>query len=118
MPESLIGKFSQRTAEIEAEAKRRGITDQAEKAKLGARTREAKVKVSRDELLAEWKARLTDAERAALEQVRAGAATGPRQALKRRRWLFPRHMPKARRQRPSSGKLSKIAANSNGPSTP
>ena len=44
IPDSANQKFSRRTAVIEREAKRRGITDAKEKAKLGALTREAKDK--------------------------------------------------------------------------
>jgi conjugative relaxase-like TrwC/TraI family protein len=70
IPASAIGKFSRRTAEIEAEAKRKGIVDPAEKAGLGAKTRQRKVKqLGFDELRAEWRSRLSGDEWAAIGAV-------------------------------------------------
>jgi len=68
--QSTIDKFSKRTAQIEAEAKKRGITDAAEKAGLGAKVRSKKKKdLTLPELRKEWAAQLTDAERRALAAV-------------------------------------------------
>ncbi|MGA2254282.1 MAG: MobF family relaxase, partial [Thermoguttaceae bacterium] len=70
IPASAIGKFSRRTAEIEAEAKRKGIVDPAAKAELGAKTRQRKVKqLGFDELQTEWRSRLTGDEWAAIGAV-------------------------------------------------
>jgi conjugative relaxase-like TrwC/TraI family protein len=66
----LLDKNSQRTLQIEAEAIKRGITDAEEKSKLGAKTRGKKQKdISHEHLLADWHARLTSEERAAVERV-------------------------------------------------
>jgi conjugative relaxase-like TrwC/TraI family protein len=67
-------KFSRRTAQIEATAKAKGITSEAEKAGLGAKTREKKAtNLTMDELRAEWRERLTGDEqrdaRAATEKI-------------------------------------------------
>ena len=63
-------KFSRRTAEIEALAQEKGITDAAEKAELGAVTRKTKAnRLSFGELRAEWRSRLTDDERDGLGQL-------------------------------------------------
>lgn len=60
---STLDKFSRRTAEIEKEAKAKGITDPKAKAALGAKTRENKVKqLSMDELRCRWRDRLADDE--------------------------------------------------------
>ncbi len=68
----LIEKFSRRTELIEAEAKKRGITDPAEKDKLGALTREKKAKKALiADLEPEWWARLTPEERKTLEHLKA-----------------------------------------------
>jgi conjugative relaxase-like TrwC/TraI family protein len=70
IPVSAIRKFSRRTAEIEAEAKRKGVVDAAAKSELGAKTREHKKKnLTFDQLRAEWSARLSAFERAAIEAV-------------------------------------------------
>ena len=70
MPQSAIDKFSKRTALIEAEAEKRGITDEAEKAGLGAKLRVKKHKdLKMSELRKAWDAQLTDAEREALAAV-------------------------------------------------
>ena len=80
-------KFSRRTAVIDAEAERLGITDAASKAQLGRRTREAKNKEpeSMAELRAEWDTRLTPEERLAIRTAASGwqkgdAAITPEQA--------------------------------------
>jgi conjugative relaxase-like TrwC/TraI family protein len=62
---STIEKFSRRTAQVEAAAREKGITDDAEKACLGKKTREKKDKgASIDSLREEWRYRLTEQERA------------------------------------------------------
>ncbi|AMV22605.1 MobF family relaxase [Planctomyces sp. SH-PL14] len=67
---SMVEKFSRRTAEIEEEARRKGIVDDAEKDSLGARTRERKQKhLTMEELRAEWRSRLTADEQSSLEHV-------------------------------------------------
>lgn len=70
VPASLIDKFSARTAKIERVAKEKGITDPAQKAELGAKTRAAKDStLSFDELRREWARRLTDDETAAVQRT-------------------------------------------------
>ena len=70
IPESLLKKFSRRTAEIEKLAQEKGIVDPAEKDKLGARTREAKGRPrSAEELRALWSDRMTPEERELLSAV-------------------------------------------------
>lgn len=70
IPQSMIDKFSKRTAHIEAEAEERGITDAAVKATLGAKTRGKKQKeLTMPELRTAWYAQLTDRERDALAAV-------------------------------------------------
>ena len=67
-----LEKFSRRTKQIEAEAEARGITDPADKAELGARTREGKSKqVTMGELRALWSDRLDPGERATLRDLQA-----------------------------------------------
>ena len=57
-----LSRFSRRTAQVEAVAEHRGITDPVEKAELGAKTRQNKAKsLSMSELRELWKARLGDA---------------------------------------------------------
>lgn len=64
---SLLGKFSTRTAQIEAEAAKLGITDLGEKSKLGAKTRSGKRKgLTQVDLQADWNSRLTGDERTAI----------------------------------------------------
>src|SRR5581483_3067110 len=73
-------KYSNRTAEIEAEAKKRGITNAKVKDQLGAKTRGRKQKnIGMEELRQEWRARLTPDEWAALNDARngGGAARAP-----------------------------------------
>jgi conjugative relaxase-like TrwC/TraI family protein len=70
LPQSLLDKFSKRTGEVEAEAARLGMTGEAEKAGLGAKTRSRKSKeLTPDELRQAWLAQLTDDERDALARV-------------------------------------------------
>lgn len=77
IPQSMIDKFSKRTAQIEAEAKRLGITDPAAKSRLGAKTRAGKQKdLTMPELRRAWDDQLTDGERDALAAVYARQAEG------------------------------------------
>ena len=72
VPTATTAKFSRRTAQIEAEAAAKGITDPEQKAELGAKTRERKQKAVRpDQLHEKWRAMLTDGERDALTRVAA-----------------------------------------------
>ncbi|NJN40716.1 MAG: relaxase domain-containing protein, partial [Gammaproteobacteria bacterium] len=65
-----LDKFSRRTAEIEALARKLGITDPLQKDALGARTRSAKVKeLSMPELETEWRSRLSDEESGRIDSV-------------------------------------------------
>ena len=66
----MLKRFSRRTALIEKEAEKRGITDPNRKAKLGAETREKKASaLGWDSLRKEWNMRLTDRERQVLATV-------------------------------------------------
>jgi conjugative relaxase-like TrwC/TraI family protein len=70
VPQRVIDLFSKRTKQIEAEAERRGITDEAEKAGLGAKIRSKKQKeLTLAELRQAWAEQLTDDERDALAKV-------------------------------------------------
>lgn len=70
VPQSAIDLFSKRTAQIESEAKRLGITDAKAKAELGAKIRAKKIKdLTLPELRKAWAAQLTDGERDALAAV-------------------------------------------------
>jgi conjugative relaxase-like TrwC/TraI family protein len=70
--QSMIDKFSKRTVQIDAEAKRLGIVDPTEKGKLGAKIRGKKQKdLTLPELRKEWWAQLTGDERDALARVYA-----------------------------------------------
>lgn len=72
-----IGKFSTRTAQIEAFAETHGIDDPKAKGKLGASTRQKKDQESPvGELRTEWQSRLTPAERVAFEAIRRRAIGG------------------------------------------
>src|SRR5262249_22790026 len=72
VPQSAIDKLSKRTAQIEAEAERLGIVDEAEKSKLGAKIRGKKQKeLTLPELRRAWWDQLTDDEREALARVYA-----------------------------------------------
>jgi conjugative relaxase-like TrwC/TraI family protein len=72
VPQSVIDKYSRRRDQIEALAEERGISDAAEKDKLGAMSREKKAKLSMETLSAEWVSRLTPEEKAALDGARNG----------------------------------------------
>ena len=82
VPETVTLKFSRRTAEIEAEAGKRGITGEESrgklKATLGALTRRGKGDITLDtEQLADvWRSRLDAHERAAMAKVMAGEGSG------------------------------------------
>ena len=70
IPADLLKRFSRRTALIEKEAEKRGITDPNRKAELGAETRERKGSaVEWERLRKEWNRRLTDRERQTLTAV-------------------------------------------------
>lgn len=70
IPNSITAKFSRRTALIEEMAKEKGITDPQEKEKLGAKSRQRKVKnLSMEELRQEWRSRLDADEQSWLDQV-------------------------------------------------
>ena len=65
-----LDKFSRRTAVIEEEATRKGITAPEEKSELGAKTRDKKQKnLSMDELRHEWLSRLSGDEQNGLSRV-------------------------------------------------
>lgn len=71
VPQGVLDKFSRRTIEIEAEAAEKGITDQAEKAALGGKTRKKKLADQPVETLRkEWASRLTDGEREAIKAIK------------------------------------------------
>lgn len=73
LSESMLKKFSRRTAVIEQAAQEKGITDGAAKDQLGAATRERKQKeLTMDQLRAEWKSRLTPDEEGSIKQAGAG----------------------------------------------
>jgi conjugative relaxase-like TrwC/TraI family protein len=77
LPRSISDKLSRRTAEIEAEAERRGITDPKRKAELGAKTRRRKSEpLPPEELRSYWLAKLTPEERAAITAAHSGATGG------------------------------------------
>ncbi len=70
VPNSLIQKFSRRTTAIEAEARRLGITDPAEKAALGSKARDRKQSaVDRREWRSRWAARMDVDEKYAFAHV-------------------------------------------------
>ena len=70
VPQSVIDKFSRRTAEIEAAAQEKGIIDDKEKGELGARTRQAKNSdLTMAELQTLWNGRLTGEEKQAIFTV-------------------------------------------------
>lgn len=72
--DAVVAKFSRRTELIEQEAREKGIVDDAEKDKLGAKTREGKAKLlTAAELLADWQSRLDDNESSALTEIRERA---------------------------------------------
>jgi conjugative relaxase-like TrwC/TraI family protein len=70
VPDRVLKAFSRRTEQIETVARELGLTDARSKDRLGAMTRTGKRKDrSLEELRIEWRARLTDTERSALESV-------------------------------------------------
>ena len=70
IPADVLKRFSRRTALIEKEAEKRGITDPDRKAELGAETREKKgLRSGWESLRKEWNTRLTDRERQTLAAV-------------------------------------------------
>lgn len=71
VPDTTITKFSRRTAEIEKEAKDKGITDPDAKGELGAKTRKHKKKdLTSDALREQWRSRLTAEESDSLAGIR------------------------------------------------
>jgi ATP-dependent exoDNAse (exonuclease V) alpha subunit len=70
-------KFSRRTAVIEAEAERLGVTEAKAKGELGRKTREKKDKnpQAMSALCAEWESRLSDGERRSIIEARRGGET-------------------------------------------
>lgn len=70
IPDSVREKFSRRTAQIEKEIARLGITDKEEKAKMGAKTRSRKLpEQPAESLRKEWASRLTADEKEAIKGV-------------------------------------------------
>lgn len=83
VPKSVLDKFSNRTAEIEAEAKAKGITSAKAKDQLGAKTRSRKRKdVGMEALREEWAGRLTQDEWAALNGAAGGGSGASAFALR------------------------------------
>jgi len=81
----LVDKYSRRTAEIEAAAKRLGVIDPEEKGQLGARTRSAKGKAMDAAALAEaWRAKLSPEESAWLDRTAAIASPETPETERRR----------------------------------
>lgn len=78
VPQSVIDKDSRRTAEIEAEAKRRNIVDPARKAELGAKTRRGKEEglLDGEALYQAWDDKLTPEERQAMAEMHRAAVAG------------------------------------------
>lgn len=73
-----IEKFSRRTAQIEAEARKRGIIDPDKKAELGAKTRVAKEeRFTTRELKELWNSWLTKDEKATFESLHQRVGTEP-----------------------------------------
>lgn len=65
-----LQKFSNRTEEVEKQAREQNVTDPDRKSELGAKTRSKKVKgVSREALRDVWQANLTDTEKAVFENL-------------------------------------------------
>ena len=72
VPASVLQKFSRRTDVIEQAAAEKGIADAEAKARLGAATRERKTRgLSRDELRAIWRERLSADEATAIASLSA-----------------------------------------------
>jgi len=77
VPGSVIDKFSERRNEIEAKAKKRGVTSAEGKHAIGYYGRENKTMgVGRPELRKEWNTRLTHEERVALAEAVGGKHGG------------------------------------------
>lgn len=84
-----LDKFSRRTKEIEEHAKENNITDDRQKAQIGARTRETKrANVDADKELIEWRDRLSGEEHLDLQKLKekgaretAGHENAAREAL-------------------------------------
>ena len=72
----LSSKYSRRSQLIDAEAKKRGITDLKQKSELGKMTRQAKGEqpADMDDLKAAWNARLTQTEALAIRDAVSGAS--------------------------------------------
>jgi conjugative relaxase-like TrwC/TraI family protein len=78
VPESVMQKFSRRTAEIEALAAKRGITDPKAKDALGAKTRDRKSSaLPFEQVVADWQRRLSATERLRLEAASAFGIVKP-----------------------------------------
>jgi len=71
VPQTVIDKFSRRKFEVEAEAKKRGITDPKEKAELASLTRQKKNSdaLATPALHEYWNGRLSDSEAGAMDAV-------------------------------------------------
>ena len=70
VPRTTIDKYSRRTAHIEAEAAKRGLTTAKEKDGLGAKTRDGKRKgVSHSDLLKAWSVRLAEDEQKVFQKI-------------------------------------------------
>jgi conjugative relaxase-like TrwC/TraI family protein len=79
IPPGVCRKFSRRTAEIEAEAERRGITSDKEKDRLGAKTRKGKADIdSTTDPRKEWLSRLDPEERRAISDLTKGLVSLPK----------------------------------------
>lgn len=71
VPQQVLDKFSRRTAEIEATAAKKGITDAKKKASLGAATRQKKLTGQPAQALRkEWAERLSSSERQAIKSIK------------------------------------------------
>ena len=92
--DSLVAKFSRRTALIEKEAEKRGVTDPRRKSELGGKTREHKGSMSYEALRKTWLKRLTADEHAQLRELPGQASALP----------SPRSRPRTRSPTPSSGR--------------
>jgi len=74
VPQSVIDRFSRRTAQVEKQAEELGIVDDKIKEKLGSTTRENKQKdFSMPELKGIWNMQLSSQEKLALEQIKTKA---------------------------------------------
>ncbi|WP_158633326.1 MobF family relaxase [Tautonia sociabilis] len=75
----VIGLFSRRRDVIEKAAREEGITDDAQKDRLGAKTRERKAThLTGDQLRAEWRSRLAPDDLHAVARIRQRAIASPR----------------------------------------